>query len=405
MQVVCVKCEIGNMGEYLRGYIPRFRARTDVMPQNKELILKFDTYIASTGIKNARRYKYFIVLEWLSRKLGKDFKEAVKEDFIRIISELEDSDYAEWTKSDYKILTKRFYKWLKGDDEEYPQEVRWIKCPPKTKLSRLPEELITEEEVKAMADAASRPRDKAFVQMLYESGCRISELLTLQMKNISFDGFGAILRVSGKTGDRRVRIVASAPSLASWVDFHPYKEDPEAYLFARNLNLKKNDRFPFRYAVATKTLQFMADKAGIKKKVNPHSFRHARASMLANKLTEAQMKEYFGWVQGSKMASIYVHLSGRDVDNAILDVYGLRKDNEKSQTAFCPITCVRCNAQSSPGSKICGKCGQSFSSNLGIEADKKVSGDGGLMKKLMQDEDVKELLLKKMMEMNLELRY
>lgn len=43
-------------------------------------------------------------------------------------------------------------------------------------------------------------------------------------------------------------------------------------------------------------LRIIAEKASIKKKVIPHAFRHARATHLANSLTEAQMKEFFGWV-------------------------------------------------------------------------------------------------------------
>ncbi len=35
------------------------------------------------------------------------------------------------------------------------------------------------------------------------------------------------------------------------------------------------------------------------------------------------MNEIFGWKQGSDMPSIYVHLSSRDVNDAILGVYGL----------------------------------------------------------------------------------
>ena len=66
-------------------------------------------------------------------------------------------------------------------------------------------------------------------------------------------------------------------------------------------------------------LSTVAKRCGIKKRVNPHSFEHARASNLANVLTEAQMKEYLGWVGDSKMAATYVHLSGRNVDNAQWD--------------------------------------------------------------------------------------
>jgi len=37
--------------------------------------------------------------------------------------------------------------------------------------------------------------------------------------------------VSGKTGDRRVRIIASVPALASWLDIHPNRNNPNAPLW------------------------------------------------------------------------------------------------------------------------------------------------------------------------------
>ena len=51
---------------------------------------------------------------------------------------------------------------------------------------------------------------------------------------------------------------------------------------------------------------------------------------MANYLTEAQMNVYFGWVQGSDMPSIYVHLSGRDVDYAILKANGVLDRDSKT---------------------------------------------------------------------------
>jgi integrase/recombinase XerD len=44
---------------------------------------------------------------------------------------------------------------------------------------------------------------------------------------------------------------------------------------------------------------------------------------MTNYLTEAQMNIYFGWAQGSDMHGVYVHLSGRDVNDAILKVMEL----------------------------------------------------------------------------------
>lgn len=320
-----VKCDLKNTARRLETRLESLRNDKSVIPANKKLILEFDSYIASIGLGRLRRLKYLGNLSWFSRNFGKPFAKVTKKDLLELVGKVETSDLKAWTKADRKILIKRFFKWFKGNDEDYPDEVRWIKCHVKERLVKLPEELISEDEIKRMADAATKPRDKAMIQVLYESGCRIMELLTIQLKNVEFDDFGAIIRVTGKTGDRRIRLVASAPALALWMDFHPYKDDPEAYLWSRYLDRKAMDTLPLHYSVTKRIICDVAVKAGIKKKITPHLFRHSRATALANKLTEAQMKEYFGWVQGSDMASVYVHLSGRDVDNAILDVYGPRK--------------------------------------------------------------------------------
>lgn len=292
---------------------------------------------------------------------------------------------------------KRFYKWLKGNDEFYPPEVRWIKCRVKNDRIKLPEELLTEEEIKALANATNKPRDKALIQCLYETGCRIGEMLTIQIKNVVFDDYGALLRVTGKTGERRIRIVASAPALATWLDFHPYKDNPEAFVWLRNLHKGAKDTLPFRYTNAMLLIRELAEKAGVKKRVNPHSFRHARATVLANKLTEAQMKEYFGWVQGSDMASVYVHLSGRDMDDALLNVYGLKKDEKKDTEKFRPINCNRCAHSNSPGSKLCNKCGYGLALTQGTETAGKQTD---FMNALMNDPEFRELMLRKMMGSN-----
>ena len=56
--------------------------------------------------------------------------------------------------------------------------------------------------MKALLAAAEKdPRDKAFIMTLWESGCRVGEILALRIRHVAFDEYGAILRVSGKTGD------------------------------------------------------------------------------------------------------------------------------------------------------------------------------------------------------------
>ena len=98
----------------------------------------------------------------------------------------------------------------------------------------------------------------------------------------------------------------------------------------------------------------IAKKAGIKKKVYTHILRHTRASILANYLTEAQMCEYFGWIQGSDMPRVYVHLSGRDIDKAINKIYGLEEEEEEE--ILKPKKCPRCGYVNAPTDRFCGRC-------------------------------------------------
>ena len=117
------------------------------------------------------------------------------------------------------------------------------------------------------------------------------------------------------------------------MNIHPLKSNPDSPLWTEYKRRKREEkdrviyiREHTNYRAAVMVLQRAAQRAGIKKKIHPHLFRHSRATYLAKHLTEAQMKEVFGWTQGSEMASIYVHLSGRDVDDALLKVYGVKKD-------------------------------------------------------------------------------
>jgi integrase/recombinase XerD len=84
---------------------------------------------------------------------------------------------------------------------------------------------------------------------------------------------------------------------------------------------------PLHYGSIRMKVKRLAKKAKINKRIHPHLFRHSRCTYIANYLTEAQMNIYFGWIQGSNMPGVYVHLSGRDVDYAILKANGdIEKD-------------------------------------------------------------------------------
>ncbi|VVC03100.1 Tyrosine recombinase XerA [Candidatus Bilamarchaeum dharawalense] len=395
--------DLYNYPKRLEQSLGNLNKDTSICEENRQAILNFSKIRLAKGSGHGRVAKVVYCLRFLSRWLKKPFVEATRNDLIILVGELESNPkYAEHTKYDYKIVLKMFYKWLKGDDEVFPKEISWLTPKLKNENHKLPEELLSEEEVLKLANTAEHPRDKAFILVLYETGCRIGEILSLRMKNVQFDQYGAILRVTGKTGDRRVRIISSSSTLASWINIHPKANNGDSPLWTSRANNRKYLEKPPDHRSIYVLLKGLAKKAGINKRIYPHLFRHSRATALAGKLTEFQLKDYFGWVPGSDMASVYVHLSGRDVDNALLKLHGLETTEEKKEDTIKVRSCPKCKEHNSPISRFCTKCGMPLDEVLvaKMENERKISDE--LMNKLMENKKFKAVMMETIVEMGLE---
>ena len=371
--------------------------RAAIPLKNKTLIIKFKDHSLTLGLSKARVIKYIYYLIKVAQWLGRDFETASRSDIESVVSKIQASPYVDFSKMELRLTLRKFYKWLKGT-EDYPPEVKWVP----TKRNRrvkviLPEDLLTLEDIKKMSDAAKSARDRAFVNVLYETGGRIQEILTARIRNLQFDQYGARLRVDGRTGPRRVRIISSVPYLTEWLNRHPHKDDPNAFIW-----LGKRHKH-LGYNATAQMLRRLAQLSGVKRRVNPHSFRHARATHLANHLTEAQMKEYFGWFQASTMASVYVHLSGRDVDKALLKLHGIKTDDQSEEKdILAPKKCIRCNTSNPASNKFCSLCGlpldQQAATGLIKDSLARKEADG-ILDKMLEDPQFRQTFLDKAREL------
>jgi site-specific recombinase XerD len=366
---------------------------------NREAILRFADTCFSEGLSPRRVLKYLSTLANIAAGFPTDFTEATRADIEELVGKIERSDYAEWTKHDYRVALKKFFRWLR-QTEEYPPEVRWLRSTMKNGRTKLPEEILTQQEVQAIIVAARTARDRAFIAVLYESGCRIGEVLSLRMRQVQQHPHGFQITVSGKTGNRRLLLIASAPYLTAWLNQHPRREDPQSPLWP----ISDYRSSGMSYGRACDVIKATAKRAGVRTAVNPHNFRHSRATHLANHLTEAQMKEYFGWVQGSDMASIYVHLSGRDIDNALLKLNNIQVPEDGNSTnGFSLRACQRCSLANPPGNKFCSRCGAPLDEQTAreiVQRDLDRSRADQIMDSLIQDQEFRAVLERKLKELS-----
>lgn len=265
------------------------------------LLEKFKHDLKLNNYSLGRIHKYWYFLKTIHKVLEVCFDKASKRDIENLIIKIESNDrWKEWTKSDMKKITKFFFRWFINGSLEgyYPEVVKWIKTRMKANNSKTPEQILTKQEIELLANKTRNLRDKALVSTLYESGCRIGELLNMRIKDIAFNQFGCYILVSGKTGWRRVRIIEYSKDLLAWLDSHPFKNNVESFVQINLENPSPNNRIT--PTTVNNLLKDLAKKYNIAKPIHPHAFRHARATHLAKHLPEAIMKEPFGWTKDSK---------------------------------------------------------------------------------------------------------
>lgn len=377
--------------------------KSGISDKNKKLILSFLDDLVLENLSKSRLLKYLSTLRLVAEKIGKELDQAEIDDIKRFIGSVQQrSDYSVWTKQSYKVIVRRFYKWLKKT-KDYPEIVSWINIGISRSEKKLPSEgdLMTPDDIQKLISFSEHPRDKAFVSVLWESGARIGEIGNLCLKNVAFDEFGTVITVRGKTGSRKIRLIASTPYLSTWMNNHPLKKDNSSPLWINVGNTKHNKQMA--YSSMSVLLKRLVKKANIQKGFNPHLFRHSRATFMANYLTEFQMNQYFGWIQGSDMPSTYVHMSGKEVDSAVLAMNGIKTAETKEEEQAKPRICPRCDTINANESRHCNKCGGILDLKFAMELEEKRkhqtelrSNSDNVMDMLLKDKDVQALMMEKL---------
>jgi len=309
---------------------------------NNELIL--DEYLQrleDDGLSKRTVDNNIFVLKPFTQWLGD--QEITDKTILAYLRSLKPKNYSDSTMYQYRAVLKKFLSTIN------PEQARNIKLKVKQKE---PPIILTPEEIEQLIEACRNPRDKALISFLYESGCRKGELVSIRIENVTFTEFGATVTIpKGKTGPRVIPIIYSASYLRQWVEGHPTKGKSDPLFCSLQEPFAQ-----FSFSGLSHLMRVLQERTGIKKDIYPHLFRHSRASHLANKFTEQQLKQFLGWTAGSNMAAVYVHLSQRDIQDAVLKAYGIEsktEDNNKFKVSKCP----RCKEINPDQSAYCGKCG------------------------------------------------
>ncbi len=208
---------------------------------------------------------------------------------------------------------RSFYNFLLITDRIAASPVEFIVSP---KFGRqLPDVLSTDEidRIIAAVDTSTTKglRDSAMLETLYSCGLRVSELTALRMSDLFF-GEGYI-RVIGK-GDKQ-RLVPVSTMARDRIQLylehrHPYRANEDTVF------LNNRGRRLTRVMVFT-VIKQAAARAGIDKRISPHSFRHSFAThLLGGGASIRQVQELLGH-ESILTTEIYTHLDNEHLRQTV----------------------------------------------------------------------------------------
>jgi len=261
---------------------------------NEELLELYLSHLAARN-KSSRTVKSFksILKSFLEFMEGRHLTSVNIWDVDAFLARLKSRGYGDRSIYTAAVAVKRFLEYLGLKDS-----IRGFELPKRPQpLPRY----LTPEEVDKMVRAAEGLRDKVIISMLYTTGLRVSELVSVKMDDVNLEE--RTVRVYGKGGKERIVFFDEKTGrlLQEYIGEKPEGE----YLFPGGRGGHMH------YVSVERIVKMAAAKAGLRKKVTPHVLRHSFATYaLSQGMDIREIQELLGHAS-LRSTQIYTHVSRR----------------------------------------------------------------------------------------------
>jgi len=203
---------------------------------------------------------------------------------------------------------RRFFRYIMREGLRDSDPTADIEMP---RIGRSLPKTLSEDEVDSLLNAPNTDeplghRDRAMLELLYATGLRVSELINLKQSQINFNQ--GVLRIVGK-GDRE-RLIPLGEESQRWI--RDFIDGPRMEIL---LERQTDYLFPTRRGDRMTRQAFWhiikryAAKAGVRKKLSPHSLRHAFATHLLNRGADLRVVQLLLGHSDLSTTQIYTHVA------------------------------------------------------------------------------------------------
>ncbi len=248
-------------------------------------------------------------LDYLQEKRIEDVLGATKLDVRAFLLTLRVKKLSNKTIVRNLVAIRTFFRFLTQEGKLESNPVEDLESP---QLAKTLPEILSLREVEELLEAPKPQtplgiRDRSMLEMLYATGMRVSELVSLQMNQLNLEG-GYVLLFGKGSKERAVPLGAEAIKRVS------------DYLKGARQILLKGKESPFLFLnrsgrkmsrqVFWKKIKTYGRRAGIRKKITPHLLRHSFASHLLARGADLRSVQMLLGHADISTTQIYTHVTG-----------------------------------------------------------------------------------------------
>ncbi|NIV17962.1 MAG: site-specific tyrosine recombinase XerD [Woeseiaceae bacterium] len=285
---------------------------SQTVARSEELVDRFlDAIWMERGLSQNTLGAYRADLMTLGRGLAENDKtidKANKADLLEFIANRVEGGAKPRSTARQLSSFRRFFRYIMREGIRDSDPTADIEMP---RIGRSLPKSLSEDEVDSLLSAPNTDeplghRDRTMLELLYATGLRVSELINLRQSQINFNQ--GVLRIVGK-GDRE-RLIPLGEESQRWL--RDFIDGPRMEIL---LERQTDYLFPTRRGDRMTRQAFWhiikryAQKAGIRRKLSPHSLRHAFATHLLNRGADLRVVQLLLGHSDLSTTQIYTHVA------------------------------------------------------------------------------------------------
>lgn len=249
------------------------KRKTDIVPYTPKLPETVEIFIVSkkiAGLSEKTLYLYLIVLTDFFRTINKDPEKITANDIrIYLYQYQKEHGVSNRTLDGRRTIICSYFNWMAS--EEYICKNPAINIQP-IKYERRHKRAMSQLDLEKVRLACKTKREKAIVEMLYSTGCRVTELERLNISDVNFETKEVTL--FGKGSKHRTSYL-NAKAEVALKDYLSSRTDDNPALFV--YERKPYDRLK-KAGIEFMIRKMMERTSGVTTHVTPHIFRHTTAT-------------------------------------------------------------------------------------------------------------------------------